>query len=81
MFAYLYIILIFRILIKMKASGVSIAIIGAGISGLTLAAKLCSSPFLRVAIFEKEKRLGGRVYTEEISPNLFADLGANIIDF
>lgn len=48
----------------MKAAGVSIAIIGAGISGLTLAAKLCNTPFLRIAIFEKEKRLGGRVYTE-----------------
>lgn len=65
----------------MKASEISVAIVGAGISGLTLAAKLCNTPFLRVAIFEKEKRLGGRVYTEEISPNVFADLGANIIDF
>ena len=81
MLAFLYSELIFHILIKMKASGVSIAIIGAGISGLTLAAKLCNNPFLRIAIFEKEKRLGGRVYTEEISPNVYADLGANIIDF
>lgn len=81
MFAYLYIVLIFPILIEMKAREVSIAIIGAGVSGLTLAAKLCSSPFLSVTIFEKEKRLGGRVCTKEISPNVFADLGANIIDF
>lgn len=56
-------------------------IIGAGISGLTLANRLINHPLLKITIFEKNYELGGRVFTQTVAPNTYADLGANIIDF
>ncbi len=59
----------------------SIAIIGAGISGLALATKLIHHPLIKVTIFEKDQSVGGRVFTRLVASNTFADLGANLIDF
>jgi protoporphyrinogen oxidase len=59
----------------------SMAIVGAGISGLTLAVNLLKHPLIKITVIEKEQRLGGRVFTEEVASNVYADLGANIIDF
>jgi ribulose 1,5-bisphosphate synthetase/thiazole synthase len=61
--------------------GKSVAILGAGISGLSFALKASSIPQLRYKIFEKSQRPGGRVFSPNVSNNLEADLGANIIDF
>lgn len=48
----------------MQKKAISIAIVGAGISGLTLATRLISNPLFNITLFEKDDRIGGRICTE-----------------
>jgi predicted NAD/FAD-dependent oxidoreductase len=59
----------------------SVAIIGAGISGLTLALELQKMPNLNINIFEKTNINGGRILSNPVSNDTYADLGANYFDF
>lgn len=61
--------------------GKSVAILGAGISGLTYALRASTIPQVKLKIFEKSQRPGGRVFSPNVSSNLDADIGANLIDF
>lgn len=54
---------------------VRILIIGAGVSGISAAAKLIERGFSNVVILEAENRIGGRVYTETFADSV-VDLGA-----
>lgn len=60
---------------------ISIAVLGAGVAGLSFGALLTTVPGIRLRIFEKGSNPGGRIYPQEVRPSVFADLGANIIDF
>lgn len=59
----------------------SVAVLGAGLAGLSFAALASNIPNIRLNIIEKDQRIGGRIFTQEIDKVGFADLGANIIDF
>lgn len=52
-----------------------VIVIGAGISGLSAAAKLNENGFKNVKILEAEGRIGGRVCTVPFASNV-VDLGA-----
>jgi spermine oxidase len=52
-----------------------VVVIGAGISGISAAAKLIENGFKNVIVLEAEKRIGGRVYTTPFASNV-VDLGA-----
>lgn len=52
-----------------------VIVIGAGISGISSAAKLIENGFKNVTVLEAEKRIGGRVYTVPYASNV-VDLGA-----
>ena len=54
-----------------------IAVVGSGISGITVANKL--SKDYEVTIFEKNKRLGGHTLTEEIEGNKI-DIGFQVLN-
>jgi monoamine oxidase len=56
-----------------------ILIIGAGIAGLAAAAELHALGFEDVAILEARDRIGGRLWTDAIGPNIPVDLGASWI--
>lgn len=60
---------------------ISVAILGAGVAGLSFAAQLSTLPDIRLRIFEQKSKPGGRVYSREVRPTVIADLGANIIEF
>ena len=60
---------------------ISVAVLGAGISGLTFAAQASKIPSVSCTVFEKEERIGGRIYSHKVNKDLYADMGANIIDF
>ena len=60
---------------------ISVAIIGAGISGLTFAIQLSKMPQISYKIFEQSQYLGGRIFTQHSNSQRYADMGANIIDF
>lgn len=51
-----------------------IVIIGAGMSGISLAAKLIENGFKNLVILEAENRIGGRVHTVPFASNVL-DLG------
>ena len=53
----------------------AIAIIGAGASGLTTAHTLNHLGYTNVTVYEKEDRVGGKVYTHEHEGNLY-EIGA-----
>lgn len=55
-------------------TNVKIAIVGAGISGISLAAKLIENGFKNLVILEAENRIGGRVHTVPFGSNVL-DLG------
>lgn len=59
----------------MNRKEVSVIIVGSGISGFTVAAKLIENGFSNVTILEAENRIGGRVFTTNFSNGLI-DLGA-----
>lgn len=52
-----------------------IVIVGAGISGISAAAKLIENGFKNLVILEAEGRIGGRVWSVPFSKNVL-DLGA-----
>lgn len=58
-----------------KMQGPSIAIIGAGASGLAAATRLLENGLTNLTIFEAENRLGGRINSVKIG-DAFVDLGA-----
>ncbi|XP_054708898.1 uncharacterized protein LOC129218603 [Uloborus diversus] len=56
----------------------TIAIVGAGIAGLSCASRLKELGFLNVKVFEGTDRLGGRILTQKCGPD-YVDLGAQWI--
>lgn len=52
-----------------------VIVVGAGISGISAAAKLIENGFKNVTVLEAEKRIGGRVCTVPFASNV-VDLGA-----
>lgn len=56
----------------------NIAVIGAGMSGITCAEYLCSRGF-KVSVFEKSRGLGGRLATRRINNDLSVDHGVQYI--
>ena len=62
-------------------NSLSIAVVGAGVAGLSFAAQVSSLKNITCKVYEKASRSGGRVYAEEVKHGVFADLGANLIDF
>ena len=59
-------------------SAVGVAIIGAGISGIS-AAKILKKHGIRSIVLEGSHRIGGRAYTEELSPGNWFDLGCSYL--
>lgn len=55
-------------------SNARIVIVGAGISGISSAAKLIENGFHNLVILEAENRIGGRVHTVPFASNVL-DLG------
>jgi predicted NAD/FAD-dependent oxidoreductase len=60
---------------------VSVAVLGAGIAGLSFAAQVTKIPHVSLKVFEKEEFAGGRIFSRELGHGIVADLGANIIEF
>jgi renalase len=61
----------------MRNAPLQLAILGAGVSGLTLAKKIPSDTFEEIQIFEKSKAVGGRWATRRILENVYkGDHGA-----
>lgn len=58
-----------------------VAVLGAGMSGLTFAAQVSKMPHVNCTVFDRDVRIGGRVYSHKVTNHLYADMGANIIDF
>ncbi|MGD9592649.1 MAG: flavin monoamine oxidase family protein [Candidatus Berkiella sp.] len=56
----------------------TIAIVGAGLSGLT-AAKALTSHGINVILIEARDRVGGRIESLQLSDNLFVEMGAQFI--
>lgn len=61
-----------------RAGGKTVAVIGAGLGGLAAAQTLAARGFKPV-IFEARARVGGRVWTSRLWPDLPADMGASWI--
>lgn len=55
-------------------SNIKIVVVGAGISGISFAAKLIENGFKNLVILEAENRIGGRVHTVPFASNVL-DLG------
>lgn len=55
--------------IKKTSGKPRIIIVGAGISGISAAARLIDSGFTDIKIFEAENRIGGRVYSVKTGNN------------
>lgn len=39
------------------------------------------NPLFKVSVFEKNAKIGGRTYSQQVANNTFADIGANFIDY
>lgn len=63
----------------MEAAKRKIAVIGAGVSGLSLAYALRAVPQLHIDVFEKSRGVSGRSATRRHEPNHQFDFGANYI--
>ena len=60
----------------MPGSSVDVAIVGAGIAGLS-AAKVLEQRHIDFVLMEASHRIGGRAYTEDVMPGLPLDLGCH----
>ena len=67
--------------VRQRATGPRVAIVGAGLSGLTVADRLAHAG-LPALVYEAADRCGGRVLTarDVIAPGLATDLGAEFVD-
>ena len=54
----------------MSAEPKSVIIIGAGVAGLSAAARLHQNPEFKVTVLEASDRIGGRVYSKEHGKNI-----------
>ncbi len=59
----------------------SIAIIGAGLSGLRAALELATDPFLNITIFEKSSSVGGRIATRRFGDDFINHGAEKFTDF
>ena len=63
---------------KAQAAGRTVAVIGAGLAGLSAAQELARQGH-DVTVFEARNRIGGRIWTSRLWPDLPVDLGASWI--
>lgn len=60
---------------KTNGHGKSVCVVGGGIAGLVAAYELTVRGYT-VSLIEKEKRIGGRIYTHRFTNNAYGELGA-----